>query len=169
MKQIIEILKENNQTVATMESCTGGAVASAITNNPGASEILRFSAVTYSNEFKIKMGVDPEIIDKYSVYSIETAISMSESIADFAESNFGIGITGKINTPDPANNFGEDDIIYISIYDAYANTHYNYKIDAIKNAPRLTNKEYVISIIEEHFLNILNNNETSGELVNIRQ
>lgn len=41
-----------------MESCTGGALVNAITNIPGASEVLKFSAVTYSNEYKIKLGVD---------------------------------------------------------------------------------------------------------------
>lgn len=50
-----------------MGSCTGGGIANAITNIEGASEILKFSAVTYSNEFKIKMGVDEKIIEKYTV------------------------------------------------------------------------------------------------------
>ena len=56
------------QTVSTMESCTGGAVVNAITNIPGASQVLKYSAVTYCNEFKIKMGVSKDVIDKYSVY-----------------------------------------------------------------------------------------------------
>ena len=55
MKQIVEKLKEKNKTISTMESCTGGGVANSITNIEGASEVLRFSAVTYSNEYKIKI------------------------------------------------------------------------------------------------------------------
>ena len=73
-----------------MESCTGGGVVNAITNIEGASEVLKFSAITYSNEFKIKMGVDSNIIDKYSVYSIETAMEMSKNISKFSNSNYGI-------------------------------------------------------------------------------
>ena len=72
-KSIVEKLGVLNKTIATMESCTGGAVASEITNCPGASEVLKFSAVTYSNEYKIKMGVNADVIEKYSVYSMETA------------------------------------------------------------------------------------------------
>ena len=53
-EEIIHILQSKECHVATMESCTGGSVASEITNHNGASEILKFSAVTYSNEFKIK-------------------------------------------------------------------------------------------------------------------
>ena len=68
MQQIINLLKEKNKTISTMESCTGGGVANAITNIEGASEVLRFCAVTYSNEYKIKMGVSEEVINTYSVY-----------------------------------------------------------------------------------------------------
>ena len=55
MKEIIEILKQKNETISTMESCTGGGVANKITNIEGASEVFSFSAVTYSNDFKIKV------------------------------------------------------------------------------------------------------------------
>ena len=65
MKRVIEKLKQKNKTISTMESCTGGGVANVITNIEGASEVLKFSAVTYSNEYKIKMGVSSEVIDKY--------------------------------------------------------------------------------------------------------
>ena len=64
LREIIKILTEKNKTISTMESCTGGGVANAITNIEGASEVLKFSAVTYSNEYKIKMGIDANIIDK---------------------------------------------------------------------------------------------------------
>ena len=72
-KKIIEELTKRGETIATMESCTGGGVADAITSIEGASEVLKFSAVTYSNEYKIKMGVSKDVIDTYSVYSMETA------------------------------------------------------------------------------------------------
>ena len=64
MELLVKMLIENKKTVSTMESCTGGGLANAITNVPGASEVLQFSAVTYSNDFKIKMGVNSEVIDK---------------------------------------------------------------------------------------------------------
>ena len=57
MKKIVKMLKKKNKTISTMESCTGGLVASSITDIPDASIVLKFSAVTYSNEFKIKMGL----------------------------------------------------------------------------------------------------------------
>lgn len=163
-ESIIHKLDEVHKTVATMESCTGGAVAAEITNHPGASEVLKFSAVTYSNEYKIKMGVDPYIIDEYSVYSMETAIEMAFNISKFTGADFGIGITGKINTPDPVNNFGEDDQIFVAIYDKEKDVYYEYEIDAIKNASRVENKNNIIAVIGNHLLNILNNSKDNIEI-----
>ena len=55
MNEVVNRLIKNNRTISTMESCTGGLLASEITNIPDSSKILKFSAVTYSNEFKIKI------------------------------------------------------------------------------------------------------------------
>ena len=154
MEKVVKRLIELKKTISTMESCTGGGVANAITNVEGASEILKFSAVTYSNEFKIKMGVSSEVIDKYSVYSMETANEMSKNISLFTNSNYGVGITGKINRVDKANLVGEDNIIYVSIYDRDNDKYYNKEIKAIDDV-RSKNKEMIIKIIEEELLNII--------------
>ena len=128
MKDIIEKLIKLNKTISTMESCTGGGVVNAITNIPGASEVLKFSAVTYSNEFKIKMGVASDVIEKYTVYSIETAMEMSKNISLFTNSSYGIGITGKLNRQDKNNKFGSNNKVYISIYDKELDKFYNFDI-----------------------------------------
>lgn len=146
MKDIVLLLKNKNKTISTMESCTGGGVANAITNIEGASEVLKYSAVTYSNEFKIKMGVSCEVIDKYSVYSMETAMEMSKAISEFTNSSIGVGITGKLNRVDVNNPYGEDNIVYISIYDKDINKHYNSELKVVKST-RLENKELVINEI----------------------
>ncbi len=152
-KYLVEKLKENNKTISTMESCTGGGVANAITNIEGASDIIKFSAVTYSNEYKIKMGVSKDIIDKYSVYSIQTANEMSYNIAKFANSNLGVGITGKLNKVDKNNPYGEDNIVFISIYDKDNNRYYNSKVEATKGS-RMENKELVINEVINMILSI---------------
>ena len=146
MKELVKLLISKNKTIATMESCTGGGVANAITNIEGASEVLKYSAVTYSNEYKIKMGVSSEVIDKYSVYSMETAIEMSRNISRFAESDYGVGITGKLNRVDINNPYGEDNVVFISIYDKETGKYYNEKVEAILSS-RKDNKELVIERI----------------------
>lgn len=154
MQRIIEILTNKNKTISTMESCTGGALASAITDIDGASEILKFSAVTYSNEYKIKMGVDPHIIDKYSVYSKETAMEMAHNIAIFANSNYGVGITGKLNRVDKNNLFGEDNKVFICIYDKDNKQDYLLEVLATEKS-RNANKQLVINEIIKKLLEII--------------
>ena len=78
MEEVINLLIKNHKTISTMESCTGGLIANAITNIPGSSEVFKFSAITYSNEYKIKLGVSEELINKYTVYSNEVAIDMAK-------------------------------------------------------------------------------------------
>ena len=138
-----------------MESCTGGGVVNEITNVEGAGEVIKFSAVTYANDFKIKMGVNPEIINKYTVYSIETVEEMSKNIAFFANSDYGIGVTGKLNRADKRNLCGEDNIVYISIYDKEKDKFYNHRIVAEKSY-RTENKNYIIETIIDKLDQILN-------------
>lgn len=154
LDKIVKMLKEKNKYVSTMESCTGGGLVNAITNIPGASEILKFSAVTYSNKFKIKMGVPKETIDTYSVYSMETAIDMSKKISEFTNSNYGIGITGKLNRADINNLAGDDNMVYFSIYNKDTNTNYNDSIRVSKSS-REENKDEVITKIVNNFYEIL--------------
>ncbi len=151
-RKIIKELTKRNETIATMESCTGGGVANAITNIEGASEILKFSAVTYSNEYKIKMGVSGDIINKYSVYSMETAHEMAFNISKFANANYGIGITGKLNRADKNNNFGKDNEVYISIY--YKGNYYDIKISVDKKT-RKQNKDVIIKVITDKLGDII--------------
>ncbi len=150
-KVVLELIKRG-ETIATMESCTGGGVASAITNIEGASEILKYSAVTYSNQYKIKMGVDADVINEYSVYSMETAHEMALNISKFANSDFGVGITGKLNRADENNNYGKDNEVFVSIY--YKEKYYDMKISVDKKT-RKQNKEVVIDKIIESLGEIL--------------
>ena len=154
MKELVNKLIDKNKTISTMESATGGAVVSAITNVDGSSHVLKFSAITYSNEYKIKMGVKKETIDKYSVYSTQVAKEMSFNISKFSNSNYGVGITGKLNRVDENNLFGDDSTVFISIYDRDNDKYYNEIVKAIKTN-RIDNKRLVIDKIEELMLKII--------------
>jgi PncC family amidohydrolase len=153
-RKIIKKLTKEKLTIATMESCTGGGVANAITSIEGASEVLKYSAVTYSNEYKIKMGVNKETIDKYSVYSIETAHEMAFNIAKFAKADIGVGITGKLNRADENNNYGEDNEVFISIFDKENQMFIDSDIKVYEKTREL-NKKIVLDEIISSLSNIL--------------
>ena len=155
MQEVIKLLTEKNKTIAIMESCTGGGVANAITNIEGASDVLKFSAVTYSNEYKIKLGVSSDTIDKYSVYSMEVAKEMALNISKFANANYGVGITGKLNRLDKNNPYGSDNITYVSIYDKDNDNYYDFTVKATEPS-RALNKGLIISKIVDKLLEVIN-------------
>ena len=130
MKEIVEILKEKNETISTMESCTGGFIVNAITNIEGASNVLKYSAVTYSNEFKIKMGVPKEVIDEFTVYSTQTSKAMAKAISDFTNSTYGIGVTGQLNVQDTNNIVDNTNMIYVCIYNRKTDEYQTITLEA---------------------------------------
>ena len=146
MKDVVNKLIKLNKTISTMESCTGGFLANSITNIENSSKVFKFGAVTYSNEYKIKMGVDSNIIDKYTVYSIETTISMSKSISLYTDSDYGVGITGKLNKQDDSNPYGSNNIVYVSVYDKSKNHNYTMTIEDLIG-DRQTMKQEIINRI----------------------
>ncbi len=154
MERVIKKLIDENKTVSTMESCTGGGIANAITNIPDASRVIKFSAVTYSNEYKIKMGVDKNVIEKYTVYSIEVANLMAKTISMYTNSNYGVGVTGKLKKQDENNPYGDDDLVYLSIYDRECDKYYNERIK-LKYDKRSDNKNQIINIFVDKITDLL--------------
>lgn len=154
IERIVKILSSKGKTISTMESCTGGAIVNAITNVPGASQVLNFSAVTYSNDFKIKMGVSEKVINKYTVYSKETARQMAKAISDFSMSDYGIGITGKLGKRDPNNEFGNDNQVFICLYDKGKYIDFNMFVD---RDDRRDDKKEVLEAVFDKLLEYLEN------------
>lgn len=102
-RRLTEKLIQRGMTITTMESATSGQIASLITDTEGASAVFAGAFVTYSNEAKIRQGVPAEIIDKYTVYSEQTAAAMAERCAEVYGADIGIGVTGTMGNVDPAN------------------------------------------------------------------
>ena len=76
-RYITNTLIKEQLTITTMESCTSGLVASLLTDTEGASAVLKGAFVTYSNEAKIKQNVPADVIERFGVYSEETAREMA--------------------------------------------------------------------------------------------
>lgn len=89
------LLVQNNATVSTAESCTGGFVANQITNIPGASRYFEGSVVSYSNEIKLNvLGVSKETLEAYGAVSEQTAREMAEGARKLLNTTFAISTTG---------------------------------------------------------------------------
>lgn len=100
---LTKTLIEKKLTITTMESCTAGLIMSLITDTEGSSAITKGGFVTYSNEAKIMNGVPAETIEKYGVYSKETAKAMAMACRKTYDANIGLGVTGTFGNVDPNN------------------------------------------------------------------
>jgi nicotinamide-nucleotide amidase len=87
-------LTERSQTLAVMETLTGGLLSSRITDVPGSSNYFAGGLVTYSTELKVQMGVPPEILEQYGAISEETARAMAHAVRERLGVDYGLGITG---------------------------------------------------------------------------
>lgn len=94
-ERIVDFLHKNNLTITTVESCTGGLIASRIVNVSGASYVFKEGYVTYSDEAKIKLvNVKKETIEKYNVVSEEVAYEMAEGGSEAAGADVALSVTG---------------------------------------------------------------------------
>ncbi|MBQ8053349.1 MAG: CinA family protein [Lachnospiraceae bacterium] len=102
-RALTRLLIEKKLTITTMESATSGQIASLITDTEGSSAVLKGAFITYCNEAKILQGVPSEILDRYTVYSRETAEAMAAACMRAYNADIGIGVTGTMGNVDPAN------------------------------------------------------------------
>lgn len=94
-KVLIDELKLRKEHMSTAESITGGLVASSIIDVAGASEVIKESYITYSNDVKHKLlNVSYETIDKYDVVSSEVAGEMVEGLYEATGSSLCLATTG---------------------------------------------------------------------------
>ncbi|MFL6500748.1 MAG: nicotinamide-nucleotide amidohydrolase family protein [Candidatus Udaeobacter sp.] len=92
---VVKLLKQQNETLATAESCTGGLIANKITNVSGASEVFVAGYVTYANSAKSDvLGVDPKLIEKHGAVSEAAARAMAEGARARAASTYALATTG---------------------------------------------------------------------------
>lgn len=94
-EKLITILTRRIMTVTTVESCTGGMVAAALTSVPGSSAVFRRGFVTYCDEAKHEMvGVRTETLQQYTAVSRQTAREMAEGGARMANADCALSVTG---------------------------------------------------------------------------
>ncbi len=154
-KKLTKMLIDKGLSITTMESCTAGQIASLITDAEGSSAVIKGAFVTYSNEIKIQCGVPSEVINKYSVYSLETAEAMALAAKNNIPSDISIGVTGTMGNIDPLNEeFSEEGIVYYAI--SFKDNVYKYKASIPCQESRLMYKLVVSELIYERLMTLLN-------------
>ena len=99
-KQLISQLKERGMRLSTIESCTAGAIASAITDISGASQVYDMGWLAYDENVKARLGVPFPVMVNGNVYSLKVAREMAEAILKRSSSDVVIATTGTMETFD---------------------------------------------------------------------
>lgn len=153
MKNLVNLLLSKSKTISCMESCTGGMLASEITNIDGSSNVFKLGLVTYSNEFKQYFGVSEQTIKEYSVYSFNVSNEMALNSSKISNSDYSVGITGMLGCVDPNNESSEINSVYITIYSKENSKYYDYKINPIGET-RVQKKQYIVNFVKERLYEI---------------
>jgi nicotinamide-nucleotide amidase len=113
-----QLLHAGGLTLATMESCTGGLLASTITDVAGSSSYFRGGYVAYNALMKAGLGVRVNLIESHGVVSREVATDMARAVRDNAATDYGIGVTGVVG---PAELEGKPPgTVHIAVHDGHA-------------------------------------------------
>ncbi len=113
-------LKHAGMTIATAESCTGGMIASALTDIQGASKWFNQGWITYSNEAKTnQLGVEEELFcieeGTAGAVSSEVAAAMAKGAAINSDAQIAIGVTG-IAGPTGSTETKEVGLVWVGVY-----------------------------------------------------
>jgi len=92
---VLDELRARAATLAVAESCTGGLLASALTDIPGASKIFLGGVVSYTDDAKLQMLDVPEsLLDQHGPVSAETAVAMVTGAAERFGADYALSVTG---------------------------------------------------------------------------
>lgn len=101
-------------SVATAESCTGGLLASLLTDIEGLSNRFERGFVTYTEEAKCELlGLDPAVIERHSVVSREVARAMAEGALLHSHADLAVGITGFAGKA--SSHSEEDGLVHLAV------------------------------------------------------
>ena len=94
-EEVMRRASERRLTFTTAESCTGGLLASLLTDIQGLGGCFERGFVTYTNEAKAEqLGIDPATIERHTAVSREVALAMAQGALDNSKADLAVGITG---------------------------------------------------------------------------
>lgn len=109
------LLTQQNKTISTAESCTGGKIAQVLTSVSGASKYFKGSIVSYATETKISvLGVSEKLIKEHSVVSTEVAKEMAIRVKNIMKTDYSIATTGNAG-PTKGDSNAEVGTIFIAL------------------------------------------------------
>lgn len=150
-ERVGKILIDQNKTIATAESCTGGLIANTLTDIPGSSEYVLGGIVSYSNSMKQhQLEVFENDLIEYGAVSKPVALQMAKGIAELTGSDIGISTTG-IAGPGGGTQDKPVGTVWIGFY----SKEQHFAVKALFTKDRLVNKQRTTIVALEIIRRIL--------------
>lgn len=112
---LAKLLLQQNITVSTAESCTGGQIAQLLTSVEGASNYFKGSIVSYATETKIAvLGIPEDLIKEHSVVSAAVAKQMAINVKSIMKTDYAIATTGNAG-PSKGDSDAEIGTVFIAL------------------------------------------------------
>ena len=93
--RLVRRLRQAGLRITVAESCTGGLLASTLTDIAGASDWFDQSWVTYANDAKTRvLGVTPDTLERKGAVSAEVAIQMASGALARSTADIALSVTG---------------------------------------------------------------------------
>lgn len=93
--ELVAMLQARGRSLATAESCTGGAISQAVTSVAGCSSVMRGAVVAYHNDVKEKvLGVSGEVLATYGAVSEETVVQMVSGVSALMGADCAVATSG---------------------------------------------------------------------------
>ena len=119
---LIDVLRLKRATLSCAESCTGGMLSALVTTVAGASDVMGYGFVTYSNEAKMDLlGVAAELLDLHGAVSPQVAVAMAEGARARAGSTLALAVTG-VAGPGGGSTHKPVGLVFIAIATSHAPT-----------------------------------------------
>ncbi len=149
MEEVVSrLLLENNLTIATAESCTGGLLASMLTDVPGSSAYFSRGVISYSNESKSRLlGVDEKLITEHGAVSSQVVEAMAKGIKKLSGTDIGVAISG-IAGPQGGSDEKPVGTVYIGVvYKEEPAFSQKYRFSGQRKDIKLASSEHALDII----------------------
>jgi len=112
VREVGKLLTAKNFTVATAESCTGGLLASTLTDVDGSSAYVKGGVVSYTNAIKNSvLHVELETLKNFGAVSQQTAREMATNVRKIFSADFGLSTTGVAGSPSEGKPHG---LVYVA-------------------------------------------------------
>ena len=149
---LVRSLIDKKLTVSFAESCTGGKLSSLVTAVAGSSEVFMGSAVTYSNEAKMRLlGVREETLKQFGAVSEECAKEMALGCAKLFDTDIAVSVTG-IAGPGGQTEDKPLGLVYMGLYHDGKVSVYKYNFSGDREKVQRRSSYYALELIRRNVL-----------------